>query len=294
MRARAEAQLAEDLRRCFWLRPWRRAIARELDHYQRYSPLRESTQALGFHFIELARRALLEAARRTGAGELIFFFTLAEVEKLIEEGADPEALARARNRRERLRAARQIYLPHLIRSDDLAAIGRLPPVDPDARELHGQSVSGGVVRGRARVVHGLDEARELQAGEILVAAAADPSWTPLFLVAGAVVLEQGGILSHPAIVAREYGLPAVVDVPHVTRVIRSGQLLLVDADRGRVVVEDSDSGRETGGLRPQRISLSFWTAGGKTSAMPSSKRSWAIPSSGVSPWLMIASFAPDS
>lgn len=240
VRTRAEAQLAEDLRRSFWLRPWRRAITRELDHYQRYSPLRESTQALGFHFIELARRVLLEAARRSGVGELIFFFTLAEVEKLIEKGADPETMERARIRRERLRSARRIYLPHLLRSDDLAAIGRPPPLDPDARELHGQSVSAGVVRGRARVVHGLDEARELQAGEILVAASADPSWTPLFLVAGALVLEQGGILSHPAIVAREYGLPAVVDVPHVTQTIRSGQLILVDADRGRVVIEAAD------------------------------------------------------
>jgi pyruvate,water dikinase len=91
------------------------------------------------------------------------------------------------------------------------------------------------------VVRGLDEARELEAGEILVAASADPSWTPLFLVAGAIVLEQGGILSHPAIVAREYGLPAVVDVPHATHLIRTGQPLLVDADRGQVVLEDPDS-----------------------------------------------------
>ena len=111
-------------------------------------------------------------------------------------------------------------------------------VDPDAREFFGQSVSTGVVRGPARVVHGLDQARELEAGEILVAVSADPSWTPLFLVAGGIVLEQGGILSHPAIVAREYGLPAVVNVPHATHLIRTGQLLLVDADRGRVVVED--------------------------------------------------------
>ena len=67
-----------------------------------------------------------------------------------------------------------------------------------------------------------------------------PPGTPLFLVAGGIVLEQGGILSHPAIVAREYGLPAVVNVPHATRLIRTGQQLLVDANRGRVVVEDSD------------------------------------------------------
>ena len=243
LRAQAEAQLSAEIQKHFWLRPWRRAILRELDYYQRYSPLRESTQALGFLFIELARRALMEAARRAGVGELIFCFTLAEIEKLISEGADPEAVERARGRRERLQTARGIYLPHLLRSDDLEAIGRAPVVDPDARELLGQSVSTGVVRGPARVVHGLDQARELEAGEILVAVSADPSWTPLFLVAGGIVLEQGGILSHPAIVAREYGLPAVVNVPHATHLIRTGQLLLVDADRGRVVVEDEDPRR---------------------------------------------------
>jgi pyruvate,water dikinase len=238
IRAQAEARLSAEIRKDPWLRPWHGAILRELDYYQRYSPLRESTQALGFLFIELARRVLLEASRRAGVGELIFCFTLAEIEKLVIQGPDPEAVERARSRRERLQAARRIYLPHLVRSDDLEAIGRPPAVDPAARELLGQSVSAGVVRGRARVVHGLDEARELEAGEILVAASADPSWTPLFLVAGGIVLEQGGILSHPAIVAREYGLPAVVDVPHLTRLIRTGQLLLVDANRGRVVVED--------------------------------------------------------
>ena len=148
LRAQAEAQLSAEIGKHYWLRPWRRAILRELDYYQRYSPLRESTQALGFLFIELARRVLLEVVRRTGVGELIFCFTLAEIEKLISEGVDPEAVERARSRRERLQTARGIYLPHLLRSDDLEAIGRAPVVDPDAREFLGQSVSTGVVRGR--------------------------------------------------------------------------------------------------------------------------------------------------
>jgi len=238
IRAQAEAELFAEIGKHFWLRPWRRAILRELDYYQRYSPLRESTQALGFLFIELARRVLLEAAHRAGVGELIFCFTLSEIEKLIDHGADADAVERARSRRERLKTARGIHLPHLLRSDQLEVIGADPVLDPDARELLGQSVSTGVVRGRARVVHGLDQARELEAGEILVAVSADPSWTPLFLVAGGMVLEQGGVLSHPAIVAREYGLPAVVNVPHATHRIRTGQPLLLDADRGRVVVEN--------------------------------------------------------
>jgi pyruvate,water dikinase len=238
IRFRAEARLSADLRRDWWLRPWRGAILKELEYYQRYSPLRESTQALGFLFIELARRTLLEAARRSRAGELIFFFRLAELEKLFLEGVGPEELERAHQRRERLRAARRIPLPHLLRSDDLEAIGRVPEVSADEQVLMGQGVSAGAVRGPARVVSGLDQARELHAGEILVATSADPSWTPLFLVAGGVVLEQGGMLSHPAIVAREYGLPAVVNVPHATRRIRTGQQLMVDGERGRVILED--------------------------------------------------------
>ena len=111
-------------------------------------------------------------------------------------------------------------------------------MDAGTRELTGLPVSSGTARGRARVVQSLDQALGLEAGEILVAVSADPSWTPLFLVAGALVLEQGGMLSHPAIVAREYGLPAVVNVPHATHLIRTGQLLQVDADRGRVILEE--------------------------------------------------------
>ena len=239
VRARAEAQLSEDLRRSVCLRPWRLMVLRELDYYQRYSPLRESTQALGFHFIELVRRVLLEVARRTGVGELVFFFTLAEVEKLIEEGADPETMERARNRRERLQSARRIYLPHLLRSDDLAAIGRASP-DRPGRARAARPVSLGrrgartrASRPRSRRGPGARGGRDPggRLGRSLLDAALSGRRRAR--------ARAGGILSHPAIVAREYGLPAVVDVPTSTRVIRSGQLLLVDADRGRVVIEET-------------------------------------------------------
>lgn len=238
VRAEAEARFSADIRKNRLMRPWHSSILRNLRYYQRYSPLRESTQGLCFLFVELARSVLLEVGRRTGVGELIFFFSMAELERLFLEGPDPEDVARVRQRSERLQAARQICVPHLVRSDDLEAIGRPPQPAPDGGELSGQAVSAGVARGRARVVQGLDEAQDLEAGEILVAVAVDPSWTPLFLVAGGVVMEQGGMLSHPAIVAREYGLPAVVNVPDVTRRIRTGQEIIVDADRGRVLVQD--------------------------------------------------------
>ena len=210
-----------------------------LDYYQRYSPLREATQGLSYHFIELARRVLLEAAERLDFGELIFFLTLDEIERLLSSPAlGGELASRAHERRERLRAVRKLYLPHALRSDQLDAIGRAPTLAPGTRELRGQAVSAGLARGRARVVQTLDEARELEPGEILVTTSADPSWTPLFLVAGGLVLEQGALLSHPAIVAREYGLPAVVNVAGATQLLVTGQEITLDGDGGRVLLAD--------------------------------------------------------
>lgn len=92
----------------------------------------------------------------------------------------------------------------------------------------------GVMIGRARVVLMPAEASTLQPGDILVTRATDPGWTPVFSIIAAAVLEIGGTLSHGAIVAREYGLPAVVNVPQATQRIRDGQLLQVDGTQGKV------------------------------------------------------------
>ena len=127
----------------------------------------------------------------------------------------------------------------LARPDPPATfIGKPPPVllppAPGAR-LHGLPASGGVVEGRARVLEpgsvGLDA---VAAGEILVSRTTDVGLSPLFLVAAAVVTELGGPLSHAAVVAREYGIPAVVNVPGATMAIKSGDRLRVDGDRGVV------------------------------------------------------------
>jgi pyruvate,water dikinase len=77
----------------------------------------------------------------------------------------------------------------------------------------------------------------LQNGEVLVAPSTDPGWTPLFLRASAVVMETGGYLSHGAIVAREYGIPAVVNIPGLLDRVRDGQHLLVDGDAGKVILD---------------------------------------------------------
>jgi pyruvate,water dikinase len=109
--------------------------------------------------------------------------------------------------------------------------------------LGGVPASAGRATGVARVILTPREASAVQPGEILVTRATDPGWTPLFSVIGAIVLEVGGQLSHGAIVAREYGLPAVVNVPEATRRIRDGQTITVDGTIGKIfLLEENGEG----------------------------------------------------
>jgi phosphohistidine swiveling domain-containing protein len=116
----------------------------------------------------------------------------------------------------------------------LRFFGGPPQVSDTPGQLKGTPGSRGTVRGMARVVRTLEEAQALQPGEILVAITTMPPWTPLFGIAGGVVTETGGPLSHCAIVAREYGIPAVVGAAGATRVIQTGQEIAVDGSGGLV------------------------------------------------------------
>ena len=103
--------------------------------------------------------------------------------------------------------------------------------------MQGAPASPGVVTAPARVVLDPRDAR-LESGEILVAPSTDPGWTPLFLRAAGLVMEVGGAMAHGALVAREYGIPAVVGVPHATERISTGMRITVDGTRGTVIIED--------------------------------------------------------
>lgn len=110
-----------------------------------------------------------------------------------------------------------------------------PAADPaQTRLLQGNAGSTGVVRGPARVILSLDEADRLREGDILVTTTTAPPWTPLFAIAAAVVTDAGGVLCHCAVVAREYGIPAVVGTGYGTQRIRDGQMLEVDGGTGQV------------------------------------------------------------
>ena len=112
----------------------------------------------------------------------------------------------------------------------------------EANKVKGLAGSAGVARGTARVIHSLAEAGKLQPGDVLVAVATEPPWTPLFATASAIVTDVGGVLSHSAVVAREYRIPAVVGAGNATTTFKDGQLLEVDGNAGtvRVVVEETE------------------------------------------------------
>lgn len=111
-----------------------------------------------------------------------------------------------------------------------------PEVRGDGAVLHGWAASPGRVEGIARVVHELRDAGEVDSGTVLVGHATDPSWTPVLLAAGAIVMERGGPLSHAAIVAREFGVPAVLRVPAATSRVHTGDRIVVDGLAGTVQI----------------------------------------------------------
>lgn len=158
----------------------------------------------------------------------IAFLELSEVREAVAGGAvDPR---RAAARRTRWEVQRTASPPVFLRGDDPL------PESASGPRLQGLGISPGRRRGQVRVVHSLDDGARLLPGEVLVARAVDPAWTPLFLSAGAVVLELGSLLSHGAVVAREYGVPAVVNVASATTRLRDGQDVTVDGTRGVVYV----------------------------------------------------------
>jgi pyruvate,water dikinase len=110
------------------------------------------------------------------------------------------------------------------------------PPAPDATSVKGHSGSSGTVRGPARVILSLDDADKLKEGDIMVTRTTAPPWTSMFATAAAVVTDAGGVLCHCAVVAREYGIPAVVGTQHATAMFKDGQMLEVDGDTGQVSI----------------------------------------------------------
>ncbi len=183
------------------------------------------------------KRALLrEAERLVAAGVLAqkedsFYLTLQELQDAAREmRTDGRLIA---ERRQAFRSHQVLAPPRVLTSDGAAFAGSYRREDLPEGALVGLPVSSGTVEGRARIVLDVAEA-ELEPGDILVTVHTDPSWAPLFLSVEGLVTEVGGLMTHGAVIAREYGLPAVVGVEHATRLIADGQRIRVHGGAGYV------------------------------------------------------------
>jgi len=212
--------------------PFRDQFKVKVQRLRTFLGLREA----GKHYLLMGyaviRRALVELDRRFGLNGGIWFLTPADLPDLIA-GKDLSAkIAAARKHRQ---TELSLEVPPVLFSDDLDAIGR-PLLEPAGGDkFEGVALSAGVAEGPALVLTE-PAAAPPEGGYILVCPSTDPAWVPLFAHAKALVMETGGVLSHGAIVAREFGLPAVAGLPGATQRIKTGQLIRVDGGRGTVTL----------------------------------------------------------
>jgi pyruvate,water dikinase len=235
-------RLAAALRRTRggWLKAW---LVRWAAYRMRaLIGLREAPKFTVIRIFDVMRQALLADGTRFAVGGVldrpddVFFLRMCELEALAAGGErDWMALVRAR-RQSAEREMRRRQVPRLLLSDGQAFYAGVSALQAGSKTvLYGDPVSPGAVEGIVRVVRDPRSA-QLVPGEILVCPGTDPSWTPLFLIAGGLVMELGGMMTHGAVVAREYGLPAVVGVDGATQRLRTGQRVRVDGSRGQVVL----------------------------------------------------------
>lgn len=210
-------------------------------------PLREQTKANSAVVINEVRLAVRElgrrgvAAGRLGEPEDVTMLLAAELDDYV---ADPASFtAVIRERLEGYRALFELEPPFII-ADEVPALSqwqrRSRPAEAVAEEgavLSGVGGSAGTYTGPARVVKDLAAAAALEPGEVMVAPLTDAAWTPLFLVAGAVVVDMGALNSHAVVVSREVGLPCVLSVTGATSLLTDGMLLTVDGTAGTVRVD---------------------------------------------------------
>ncbi len=234
LREQAVAELPETLARWggSFLRERVLALAREA---QTLLPYREAGKDDLLRGYELIRRVLVELGRRWGLGDDVFFLRRDE---LAACDGNAEALAAEVARRKvRWKAHQRLDLPEAIDSRRLEGLG-LPRRLDAAETLTATPLSPGVFTGTARIVQTPTEATDAGDDCVLVCPSTDPSWTALFTTIKALVVERGGVLSHGAITARDFSIPAVA-CPDATRLIRDGAVVRVDGDRGEVSIERS-------------------------------------------------------
>lgn len=216
---------------------------------------REETKSRMAHVAHLLKRGyrhlgeVLAEQGRLPDADLIFFFDRHELAPLVSDDDIAALVSRARQRRDAL------AFQSALEFDDVS-VGRPTPVirtatSPADGQIVGRPAGRGTVEGVVRVARSVVEARDLLPGEILVAPVTDVGWTPYFAVIAALVTDIGSSVSHGAVVAREYGLPCVVNTLVATRVLHTGDRVCVDGDRGLVTLLDQETGLDQPGVDQQ-------------------------------------------
>jgi phosphoenolpyruvate synthase/pyruvate phosphate dikinase len=237
---KAQAQLIRALRqmRGGWLRA--RLVQLQIGRVRELAGLRETPKFTLVRVFWYLREALLASGvRLAAAGVLaqpddIFFLYLSELEKLASGVDLPWRALVAERRQGYAREKRRRRVPCVLLSDGTAFYEGMP-ADDGANVITGSPVSPGVTEGAVSVVFDPYGA-QLSPGEILVCPATDPAWTPLFLAAGGLIMEVGGMMTHGSVVAREYGIPAVVGVREATTRLKTGQRIRLDGSTGQIVI----------------------------------------------------------
>jgi pyruvate,water dikinase len=212
---------------------------RMIDRVRTFSGYREYPKYGMVSRYFIYKRALLEEAERLVQAHVlrekedIFYLTFQELHDVVRTHQVDDHLIR--QRKDAFRSYQALTPPRVLTSDGEVVAGTYPRVDVPAGALVGLPVSAGTIEGRARVILDMAEA-DLEAGDILVTAYTDPSWTPVFVAIKGLVTEVGGLMTHGAVIAREYGLPAVVGVEHATRLIRDGERIRVHGTDGYIEI----------------------------------------------------------
>jgi pyruvate,water dikinase len=227
--ASVSEQIADEAKLTSAQRP---AFQKAVHALHTFLAMRESAKHYLLQGYALIRRVLLEIDRRKRRDGGIFYLTPEELPRLVQ-GEDFTAVITERRRRRML--ALSLEVPNVLFSDDLEAVGR-PTTISGADNLQGVPLSAGVAEAPALVLSDPDVANVPAEPYILVCPSTDPAWVPLFVQARGLVMETGGVLSHGAIVAREFGLPAVAGIADVQRRLQTGQRVRVDGATGTVTV----------------------------------------------------------
>ncbi len=209
---------------------------------QRGSVIRENWKSQTVRFMAALRKILLELGKRLHNSEIlsdaedIFFLRLEEIEPVTQNKADFDVKKVISTRQSEYEKNMSFVPPKVIIGKFDGENYTPDTIDIKTEVLHGLAVSSGIVTGKARVILRADMDQYILPGEILVAPFTDPGWTPYFMPSAAIVMDIGGMLSHGSIIAREYGIPAVVNVGPATKIIKTGQTIHVDANRGIVKI----------------------------------------------------------